>query len=50
MTLTPHSEKNFSIPMGDTFITLNGKKNLELSKGIKNPTPFPPVVMASKSP
>ena len=49
-TLIPHSEKNFCIPIGDTFISLKGKKYLELSKGIKNPTPSPPLVIASKIP
>jgi len=50
ITFIPHSEKNFSIPIGDTTISLNGKKNLELLNGMKNPTPFPPEVMASKIP
>ncbi len=26
MTFIPHSEKNFSIPIGGTLISLNGKK------------------------
>jgi hypothetical protein len=50
MTLTPHSEKNCSIPIGDTLMPLNGKKYLELSNGIKKPTPKPPDVIASKTP
>ena len=50
ITLIPHSEKNFSTPIGETFIFLNGKKYLEFSKGIKKPTPFPPDVIASKIP
>ena len=50
MTLTPQSEKNFSIPIRETLTPLNGKKYLELSIGIKKPTPLPPDVMASKTP
>ena len=46
----PQSEKNFSMPIGDTFISLNGKKKRELLNGIKKPTPRPPEVIASKIP
>ena len=49
-TFIPHFEKNFSIPIGDTTISLNGKKNLELLNGMKNPTPLPPEVIASNNP
>jgi hypothetical protein len=49
-TRNPHSDKNFFIPKGDTFIPLKGKKNRVLSNGIKKPTPSPPEVMASKTP
>lgn len=38
------------MPIGDTFITCHGKKNRALLNGIKKPTPFPPVVKASKTP
>jgi hypothetical protein len=50
ITFIPHSEKNFSTPIGDTLIFLKGKKKRSLSNGIKNPTPFPPDVIASKIP
>ena len=50
MTLNPHSEKNFPIPIGETLMPLNGKKYLESSNGIKKPTPCPPDVMASNRP
>ena len=49
-TSKPHSEKNFFIPIGDTIISLNGKKKRSLLNGIKNPTPLPPEVMASNIP
>ena len=39
-----------STPIGDTRIGRNGKKNRLFTKGMKNPTPFPPVVIASRIP
>ena len=51
MTLTPHSEKNFSTPMGETLIPQKAKKKYrELSNGMKKPAPLSPLVIASKTP
>ena len=47
ITSNPHIEKNRFIPIGETSMGLYPKKYLVLSKGIKNPTPFPPFVSAS---
>ena len=50
ITIIPHSEKKSLMLIGDTFIIRKGKKKRSLLKGIKNPTPRPPVVMASNIP
>ncbi len=47
-TVLPHSLKKLAIPIGETFISLQGKKYHELSNGEKNATPKPPSVSASK--
>lgn len=47
ITSNPHSLKNFWNPIGETLIGRQGKKYLEFSKGEKNATPSPPVVIAS---
>lgn len=47
ITSRPHSLKKRLIPIGDTFMGLQGKKYLEFLKGEKNATPRPPVVIAS---
>lgn len=50
ITIQPLSVKKFRGPIGETLIGLYSKKNLSELQGIKNPTPKPPVVIASKAP
>jgi len=46
----PSSLKNLPMPIGDTAIGRKLKKYLLVSKGEKNATPNPPLVIASRTP
>ena len=50
MTARPHLLKKAPIPIGETSIGVQGKKCLELSKGLSKAIPNPPFVSASRSP
>jgi hypothetical protein len=49
-TSSPRLERNGSTPIGDTRITRHGRKKRSFENGLRNATPSPPVVIASRSP